>query len=124
MEYSNILIVEDELIIAKVCEIYFTKNNTTKVNTVCCFKEAVEAMEQVFPDLVLMDIQLRGVRSGIDLAHWIRERSNVPIIFSTGNGYKDTLQKVESIENSKLLSKPIKFDQLEETMKEFSIKAS
>lgn len=120
MDYANILIVEDELIIAKVCEMFFNKKNIESIETVCCFKEAVEAMEENFPDLVLMDIQLRGVRSGIDLAHWIRERSDVPIIFSTGNGYKDTISKIENISNAKLLSKPVKFDQLEEAMMQFS----
>lgn len=118
MSFSKVLIVEDELIIAKVCEMFFKQHKVADVNTVCCFKEAVETFEDGYPDLILMDIQLRGRRDGVELANYIRQYSNVPIIFSTGNGYKETIKKINEISNTKLLSKPIKFDQLEQAMSE------
>ena len=116
MNFSKVLIVEDELIIAKVCEMFFKQKHVADVNTVCCFKEAVETFDEGYPDLILMDIQLRGRRDGVELANYIRQYSNVPIIFSTGNGYRETIKKIHEISNTKLLSKPIKFDQLEKAM--------
>lgn len=116
MLIENVLIVEDELIIAKVCEKFFMQNKVREVKVVCCFNDAIQSFEENTPDLVLMDVQLKGDKDGIELAHWIRVRSEIPIVFSTGNVLKDTKNRLMNLSKTTIMTKPIKFNQLKTIM--------
>lgn len=48
-------------------------------------EEAVELVEQLRPDLVLMDVRLAGAMNGIAAAQVIRTRFSVPVVFLTAN---------------------------------------
>lgn len=109
---KKILIVEDELLIAKVMSMQFEKRGF-KVIHVQDADKAVEMAKQMHPDIIIMDVYLQNKTSGIDASVKIREAGiNTPIIFTTGNSYLNTVDNVTNISNSKVLSKPIDFEQL------------
>ena len=58
-------------------------------------------------DLILMDIKLRGEMDGIEAMNIIREKSNTPVVFLTGNSDLKTKQRLKEISNSSCLQKPI-----------------
>jgi len=109
---KKILIVEDELLIAKVMMMQF-QNRGFEVFHVPEAEKAIEITKQIHPDLIIMDIHLQNNSSGIVAAQKIREaKFDIPIIFTTGNSLANTLENISNIKYSKALSKPIDFDQL------------
>jgi CheY-like chemotaxis protein len=75
---SRILIVEDELFIAMDIESVVHNAGHQTVGFAGTADRAVELAGELRPDLVLMDIRLRGQRDGIDAAIAIRERFDIP----------------------------------------------
>lgn len=104
---KSILIVEDEGIIAMESKMSLLANGYKVVGVASSGKEAMAKFDQEQPDLVLMDIKLKGDINGVDVANYIRHNSTVPILFLTGNSDAATRVKVEGLKGSKLLFKPI-----------------
>lgn len=104
---KKILIVEDELIIAKVYTLFLQSRGFQVMATCSSADQAYKVMESGDPDLVIMDIQLAGTINGIEIAKQIRSRNNTPIIFTTGNSSVETAKRTREISNTLILSKPI-----------------
>jgi DNA-binding response OmpR family regulator len=106
---KKILIVEDELIIAKVYtrilsnEGYEVKNATNALDAKLLF-------ENFNPDIAVLDIQLKGELTGIDVALHIRKSSNIPLVFTTGNSSLSTEKELINLQNKHLLSKPVDYN--------------
>ena len=75
-------------------------------------EEAIEKAEQVRPDLVLMDIGLKGKMDGIEAAEVIQNRFGIPIIYLTALGDKMTEQRAKRIEVGGNILKPFKDTEL------------
>jgi two-component system, OmpR family, KDP operon response regulator KdpE len=75
---GNILIVEDDPNIRKLVRVNLVKRGYT-VSEAKDSHQALALFQEVQVDLVLLDLVLPGL-SGVDICHWIRARSNVPII--------------------------------------------
>jgi DNA-binding response OmpR family regulator len=103
----KILIVEDELIIAKVYSMFLQSRGFQVLGTCASAEQAYKVLESNQPDLVIMDIQLAGNTNGIDLAKQLRANNNTPIIFTTGNSGVETVKRTREISNTVVLSKPI-----------------
>jgi CheY-like chemotaxis protein len=58
--------------------------------------EALRQVEQVRPDVVLMDIVLEGEMDGIEAAQVIRERWGLPIIFLTAHADPETVRRAQA----------------------------
>ena len=69
-------------------------------------EEAVSKLLETEPDLVLMDIHLRGGVSGIDAAHRIRQRLDVPIVYLTAFSDSETLDQAQLTEPYGYVLKP------------------
>ncbi|MES2592952.1 MAG: response regulator [Bacteroidota bacterium] len=108
MSKTNILIVEDESIIAKDIQHSLKKLGYTVMGICSTGEDAVRATEELKPDLVLMDIMLKGDISGIDAAGQIREKYNIPIIFLTAYADESTLSKAKISEPYGYIIKPFK----------------
>jgi CheY-like chemotaxis protein len=66
------------------------------------------------PDVVLMDVCLEGGREGIEVARWLREVSDVPIVFVTGYTDRDTIARIhEVVPGAPVLPKPVYRDRLD-----------
>jgi PAS domain S-box-containing protein len=96
MEKARILIVEDEAIIAMEVESQLQSLGYEVTSVVNTGQKAVEKAEEDKPDLILMDIRIKGEIDGIDTAEVIRNRFGIPVIFSTA--YLDQ----ERIERAKI----------------------
>jgi PAS domain S-box-containing protein len=69
-------------------------------------KEAIEKAAERRPDLVLMDIRLKGDVNGIDAAQEIRDRFDIPVIYLTAYADEDTLQRAKITEPYGYIVKP------------------
>lgn len=78
---KNILVVEDEVAISMVLKAYLHREGF-EVSQVYDGSEAMEAFEDVQPDLVLLDVMLPG-KDGWNILNEIREQSTCPVIMLT-----------------------------------------
>lgn len=104
---KKILIVEDETIIAMEYRMDLILEGYLGVSIVSTAAEAIKSNERENPDLILMDIKLKGNKTGLDAAIEIRRKSNVPILFVTGNSDVRTLEQMKAMDNSVILIKPL-----------------
>ncbi len=108
MSKTNILVVEDESIVAKDIQHSLKKLGYTVVGMCSTGEEAIKTAEELKPDLILMDIMLKGDMSGIEAAGQIREKFNIPIIYLTAYADESTLSKAKVSEPYGYIIKPFK----------------
>ena len=111
MPGARILVVEDENIVAKDIELRLKKMGHFVPATVPSAEEAVKVAGEVRPDLVLMDIMLRGDEPGTQAAGEIRARFDIPVIYLTAYADRDTLDRARITEPYGYILKP--FDERE-----------
>jgi len=80
---KNILVVEDESVVAIHIEESLMKLGYAVTALVASGEDAVTKAEETRPDLILMDIVLKGEMDGIEAAAQIREKFNIPVIYLT-----------------------------------------
>ena len=102
---QKILVVEDENIVAMDLRTTLTRLGYEVVDTVGTGPQAIEQVEQRQPDLVLMDIQLRGYMDGIEAADRIR-RLDVPVVYLTAFSDDATLRRARDTEPFGYVLKP------------------
>ncbi len=116
MEKLNIFIVEDESIVAKDIQNSLTKLGYTVVGIANNGTDAIERIVELSPDLVLMDIMIKGDLTGIDVSEKIKEKINVPVIFLTAYADEGTLAKAKITEPYGYILKPFKEIDLHSTI--------
>ena len=84
--HIKVLIVEDERLAAEDLSIRLRQHNCEIVGIAGSSKEAVNIATENNPDIIVMDIQLRGDIDGIETARLIHENQAVPVIFATAYG--------------------------------------
>src|SRR3954471_23270758 len=109
MDTTNlrILIVEDEFFIALDAEEQAKSLGHTVVGIAVSADEAVRMAGEEKPDIVLMDIRLRGATDGIAAALDIRSRYGIESIFVTANTDPSTLMRAKAIDPIGVLEKPL-----------------
>ena len=112
MEKLKIGIVEDEVIIADHLAVILLKLGYNVVEPAASYTEAIVMIEKEMPDLLLLDIQLKGKRDGIDLALKVKENYNIPVIFLTANADSVTVERAKKANPSAYLIKPFTKDDL------------
>ncbi len=90
---TNILIVEDNYLVAEDLKQSLEKNNFNVVAIVDNAEEAIIALKTFAVDLVLIDIVINGKISGIELAEIIHLNYQIPFIYVTSNSDKKTISK-------------------------------
>jgi len=103
---KKILIVEDDEIIASLIERMLQKKDYTIVAKVTSGEEALNRTADLGPDLVLMDITLKGVIDGIYAARYINTIFNIPVVFLTGSYDDETIERAKVAEPMGFISKP------------------
>lgn len=104
----NIMVVEDESIVAKDIQVCLRKLGYNVVGVFPTGEQAVEEAESLNPDLVMMDIMLKGQMSGIEAAHAIRKERDIPVIFLTAYTDRNTVDKAKESEPYGYIIKPFK----------------
>ena len=95
MPHSRILIVEDDGIISRHIQGILKRNDYVICDAVPSGIEALRAVAEQNPELVLMDIQLEGVLDGLETARQIQDKASIPIIFLTAYADSQTLQRAK-----------------------------
>lgn len=110
-----VLIVEDERLTALDLQRRVTQFGYDTVQRIAITAgEAVALAEMYEPDLVLMDVRLKGDRDGIDAARVILDQIGpLPIIYLTAFSTEDTVSRVRDLKPAGFLFKPIEFQRLE-----------
>ncbi len=116
MSGAKILVVEDESIIAKDIQ-NMLKNLGYEVPAIAfTAEEAIEKAAETRPDLVLMDIRLRGDMDGIKAAEQIRSQLDVPVVYLTAYADADTLERAKLTEPFGYIVKPFEERDLHTTV--------
>ena len=116
MANEKILIVEDESVVAMDIESRLRNLGYTVVASVPSGEAALAEAQKNAPDLVLMDIMLKGEMDGIEAAALIRSRFNIPFIYLTAYADEQTLDKAKITEPSGYLMKPFETKDLRTTI--------
>ncbi len=113
---KKILIVEDEVITAMSLQHLLEHWGCGKCEQVSSGKEAIEKAMSEKPDIVLIDINLRGETNGIEVAKQLQARFCVPIIFITGYSDEETIKEAKKIKPVGYFVKPLDFNKLRSTI--------
>jgi DNA-binding LytR/AlgR family response regulator len=108
MAKTSVLVVEDESIVAKDIQNSLKKLGYTVPSVENSGEDAIDAAGLHRPDLILMDIMLKGDISGIDAAEQIKNRYQIPVIFLTAYADESTLSKAKVTEPYGYIIKPFK----------------
>ena len=95
MENAQILVVEDENIVALEIQSRLEGLGYVVLAIASSGEEAIQKAEETNPDLVLMDIKLKGDMDGIETAEEIRTRFNLPVVYLTAYAEENTLQRAK-----------------------------
>lgn len=108
---EKVLVVEDEAIVQLDIKNRLINLGYDIVGTTAYGEDAIKKVGSVCPDIVLMDIGLKGKIDGIETASQIKAVHNIPIIFMTANSDYTTLQKAKITSPFGYILKP--FDERE-----------
>tara|TARA_B100000795_G_C22806559_1_gene445291 strand:- start:993 stop:1757 length:765 start_codon:yes stop_codon:yes gene_type:complete len=109
MTAVNVFIVEDENIVAKDIEQSLKKLGYNVVGIASSGEKVKEQLEAgAKPDIFLMDIMIKGNMNGIEVAGYVKENYNLPVIFLTAYADEKTLSKAKITEPYGYILKPFK----------------
>lgn len=93
-EKRKILIVEDDGLLSHEIRVLLEGNNLDVVGEVVSYDEAIRLISVRRPDLVLIDVYIKGEKNGIELAHHINSHYNIPFIFFTVDDDSKTIERM------------------------------
>jgi len=108
MSKINVLVVEDESIVSKDLQHSLRKLGYNVVGVASNGEKAIELAGLKKPNIILMDIMLKGDMNGIEAAEKIKELYSVPIVFLTAYSDESTLSKAKITEPYGYILKPFK----------------
>lgn len=112
----RILIVEDESLVALDIERALTDLGYTVTGVSGTAEDAQRKFIETTPDIVLMDICLRGDTDGITAAAQMKAKRGIPVIFLTAHSDDSTLARASIVDPSAYLVKPFKTSELKATI--------
>ena len=104
----KILIVEDEMVIAANISLQLTTLGYEVTGIVPRGEEAILQIKQNQPDIVLLDICLKGDIDGIETAQIMQNDYDIPIIYLTANADEDNFNRAKTTNPYAFISKPFK----------------
>ena len=104
----SVLIVEDESIVAKDIQFSLKKLGYNVLGIEKTGEDAIKSAKLKKPDIIIMDIMLKGEITGIEASEKIREENNIPIIFLTAYADESTLARAKITEPYAYIIKPYK----------------
>ena len=108
MSQISVLVVEDEIIVSKDLEYSLKRLGYDVVGTAATGHRAIELANEKEPDIILMDIMLKGEMNGIEAADIIGKSLNIPYIYLTAYAEDYTLEKAKQTEPYGYIIKPFK----------------
>jgi diguanylate cyclase (GGDEF)-like protein len=109
---AQILVAEDERIVARDLAATLTELGYAVAATVASGEEAIRKAAELRPDLILMDIRLADGVDGVQAAEAIREEHKIPLIYLTAHSDEETLRRAKCSEPFGYLLKPFRAAEL------------
>ncbi len=103
---GRILVVEDEHIVAMGIKKMLKSLGYTVTGIASSGEDAISKAESTFPDVVLMDIMLKGDMDGVEAAMGIKEMFNVPVVYLTAYSDSKILERAKRTEPFGYIIKP------------------
>ena len=103
---TRILIVEDEIVVASEIKLRLEAMGYFILGIVNNGRDAILKAEQLDPDIILMDITLKGKMTGLDATREIAKNSDIPVIFITAHTDKTTLDSARATSSHGIFTKP------------------
>tara|TARA_R110000772_G_scaffold210924_2_gene321598 strand:+ start:813 stop:1502 length:690 start_codon:yes stop_codon:yes gene_type:complete len=107
MGVNNILIVEDEVLIANYLKRCLQKYGYNCAGIAISFDQALHLLGKEKIDAVLLDINIYGSKSGIDLGNLIKQQFNIPFLYLTSYTDTETIHLLKETAPKAFLVKPI-----------------
>lgn len=117
---SKILIIEDETIISFSYRLQLERMGFDVIGTARSSAEAEEILARERPDLIIMDIYLKGEKNGLELAQELHASEPIPIIFLTASTKPEIIEAIHRLKDCQYLAKPINSDSLEDMLQRFA----
>ena len=112
MEKINVMIVEDEALVSADLKATLEELGNHVCSVVRYGEKVREEVEKHHPDLIMMDIRLKGEMDGIQAAALVRKQYDIPILFLTAYADEVTLKRALQADPFAYLKKPIRLDEL------------
>lgn len=104
----SVLIVEDEPVIATDIEMTLTGDDYTVIGIAYTSTKALDLLHRFRPDMVLLDVAIKGDNDGIDIASIINDKYKIPFIYITSFSDKETLERAKATLPYGYIVKPFK----------------
>ena len=113
MNYANVLIVEDEAVIAMDVRFMVENLGIKALGIASSGEEGLRKAGALRPDLVLMDIKIKGDMDGVIAAGEIYSRFRIPIVYMTAYSDPQTVRRINRPGTLGCLIKPLEPSELE-----------
>ena len=110
---KRILVVEDEGVVAQFVSDFLKSKGYEVIGTANTGEGAVRMAIEERPDLIVMDIRLKGRMDGIQSVEKIHETLYIPVIYMTAYSELSTIERANRTRHSGFLKKPVRDDDLE-----------
>ncbi len=102
----TILIIEDEQIVAADTKNRLESLGYNVAGIGVSYTEALSLAKNKHPDLVLMDVKLKGKTNGVKTASVLKEKFDIPIVYVTAYADRETLMRIKETEPFGFITKP------------------
>lgn len=114
---GSVVIVEDDMLLSLVEGRIVNKLGYHVVAKSVTGEDAIQQIKAHDPDVVIMDISLKGELDGIETVKRVRSFSDVPVIYLSGSSDKISVERARKTQFTDFLIKPISLGDLVEPMK-------
>ena len=109
---KRVLVVEDDHILALVETKFIQKMGFTVVASVTNGPDAIEAVKEHSPDVIIMDVRIDGEMDGVETMLEIQKFSSAPVIYSTGNSETAIHERAKDTNMKGFFVKPVDYTEL------------
>ena len=110
-----ILVIDDSIVIRKMVELAL-ENENFQIETAVTGKDGLKLLDQLQPDLVLLDLMLPDI-NGIDLLKTIKASKGIPVVMLSGKDSPQMIEKARAEGADAFLPKPFRDEELVQTIK-------
>ncbi|NQT63192.1 MAG: response regulator [Candidatus Marinimicrobia bacterium] len=109
---TRVLIVEDEIVVASEIKLRLEALGFQVIGIVNNGRDAIAEANEHYPDIILMDITLKGKMNGLDATREISRETDIPVIFITAHTDTPTLDSAREASSHGIFTKPFSDDEL------------
>ena len=120
MKPLNCIVFEDNHIAQLALQAMINGIGHVCVNLYDSADDILAIIDETRPDIVMMDISLKGEKTGLEAVSELRSKTDIPVIFLSAYNDPQTVKKIESISNSRLIPKPYTAFDIENAISDYA----